>query len=123
MLNPDVTEILDDPEVGGGVSFLIRRPTQVRAKGTVTLSYEEITATGNIQPQEKSASQNTNEDQLNEQIVIRTTAYLQAGTRNADGSVLGADEIIFADIRWRVTRVDNWIAWGFVTAYATRVRE
>ena len=122
MLNPDVTEILDDPEVGGGQPFLIRRPKQVRTKGSVTLVTEESAATGNIQPADKSATQDTNEDQLNEQIVIRTTAYLQAGTRDASG-VYQADEIIWNGIRWRVTRVENWIEWGFVSAYATRVRE
>ena len=72
MLDPDVTEILDDPEVGGGVSFLVRRPKETRVKGSVELTYEEIHGTGNIQPAEKSATQGVNEDQLNEQIVIRT---------------------------------------------------
>ena len=122
MLDPDVREILDDPEVGGGVSLLIRRPTQVRVKGSIEQTYEEIPATGNIQPQEKSAGQTANEDQLNESIVIRTTAYLQAGSRE-NGAVYGADEITYKGIRWRVTRVDNWYDWGFVTGYATRVRE
>ena len=128
MLDPEVYEILDDPEVGGGVSFLIRRPTQTRRKSAVEIDWEEIPATGNIQPADKSANPSLNEDQLNEQIVIRTTAYLQAGTRSRDAGtgenqVLGADEVIFHDIRWRVTRVENWFDWGFVTAYATRVRE
>ena len=122
MLNPDVTEILDDPEVGGGQAFLIRRPKQIRVKGSVDLQVQEIWATGNIQPADKSATQGANEDQLNEQIVIRTTAYLQAGTRDESG-VYQADEIIWNRIRWRVTRVENWIEWGFVSAYATRVRE
>ena len=122
MLDPDVREILDDPEVGGGVSFLIRRPTQKRVKGSVKLSYEEIAATGNIQPVDKSIMQGQNEDQMNEQIVIRSTFYMQAGTRE-NGVVYGADEITFRGIRWRVTRVENWSDWGFVTAYATRVRE
>lgn len=122
MLNPDVTEILDDPELGGGLAFLIRRPKQVRVKGSVELVTEEIPATGNIQPAEKTATPNANEDQLNERIVIRTTAYIQAGTRDATG-VYQADEIIFKGIRWRVTQVENWIDWGFTSAYATRVRE
>ncbi|MBR3587784.1 MAG: hypothetical protein IKO00_17330 [Oscillospiraceae bacterium] len=122
MLDPDVTEILDDPEVGGGVSFLVRRPKETRVKGSVELTYEEIHATGNIQPAEKSATQGVNEDQLNEQIVIRTTTVLQAGTRNETG-VYHADEVFYKGFRWRVLRVENWEDWGFVTAYATRTRE
>ena len=122
MLDPDVREILDDPEVGGGVSFLIKRKKQIRVKGSVNEEVTDIPATGNIQPVNKSIQQTANEDQLDEQIVIRTTAMLQAGTRSAEG-VFGADEVVYQDIRWRVTRVDNWMEWGFVTAYATRVRE
>jgi len=121
MLNPDVTEILDDPELGGGVSFTIRRPRLVRSRATVEKSFVPIEATGNIQPVDKSASQDSSEDKLSEQIVIRTTTTLQAGTRDETGAT-GADEVFYKNSWWRVTRVDNWEDWGFVVAYATRVR-
>lgn len=136
MLNPDVREILLDPDVGGGVTFQVRRPRQVRNRGSVELVYTEYTAVGNIQPASKSAAQSTNEDQLDEQIVIRTTFILQAGSRETltvvddvtgeertETAVYQADEVIYHGYRWRVTRLDNWEDWGFVTAYATRVRE
>ena len=123
MLDPDVREILDDPEVGGGVKFTVYRSQQVRIKGSVKLETQTIHATGNIQPMDKSAMQNTAEDQLNEQIVIRTTTVLQNGTRTETGDVYGADEVLYRGSRWRVLRVDNWEDWGFVTAYATKVRE
>lgn len=122
MLDPDVTAILDDPDVGGGVSFTVKRSKSTRIKGSVYLSTEEIPATGNIQPSDKSMNQRVNEDELNEQIVIRTTQYLQNGSR-IKGETFLADEIIFDDARWKVTRVENWKDWGFVTAYATKIRE
>ena len=40
MLNPDVTEILDDPEVGGGVSFQVKRTTNARVLGSVEQTTE-----------------------------------------------------------------------------------
>lgn len=122
MLNPDVTEILDDPELGGGVSFTVRRIKIVRVKASVTKDATEFLATGNIQPVDKSAMQNSDEDKLSEQIVIRTTAILQNGMRNEDGT-FEPDEVLYKGSRWRVLRVENWEDWGFVTAYATRVRE
>ena len=122
MLDPDVREILDDPEVGGGVSFTVKRVKHIREKVSVKKEVETFEATGNIQPANKSATPGVNEDALDEQIVIRTTFILQSGRREA-GEEYGADEVIFKGNRWRVLRVNNWEDWGFVEAYATRTRE
>ena len=120
MLSPDVLEIIDDPEVGGAVAFTVNRKEQTRIRGGVSEKLRKIPATGNIQPENKGIQQVQGEDILDEQIVIYTTFILQAGTRGK--SVLGPDEIVYDGNTYRVTRVDNYAAWGFTVGHATRVR-
>lgn len=122
MLMPDVTAILDDPEVGGGVSFTVKRTTNRRVQGNVTQTEQTILCTGNIQPQEKSSQSSTVEDLLTESIVIYTTFRLSTGENNGGVNFSGPDEIQWNGLLWRVTRVDDWAEWGFTRAYATRVR-
>ena len=127
MLMPDVTPILDDPEVGGGQSFQVLRTRTTRTFNTQTEKLGEtpqtqtFNATGNIQPQAKNVQPSTAEDLLNEGIVVYSTFIFQAGSTD-DTGFTGPDEIIYNGIRWRVTQVDNWKEWGFNIAYAMRVR-
>jgi len=120
MLSPDVLEIIDDPEVGGDVPFTVVRKTQTRIRGGVSEGVRRFPATGNIQPENEGIQQTQGEDVLDEQIVIYTTFILQSGTR--EKSVLGPDEIVYNGNTYRVTRVDNYAAWGFTVGHATRVR-
>ena len=120
MLFPDVTEILDDPEVGGGVAFQVIRTTNTRKINGVTQSKETFQATGNIQPAGKQTQASTPEDLLSEEIVIRSTFVFQTGVNNGN-TFLGPDEVIYQGETWRITKVDNWSEWGFTTAYATKV--
>jgi len=123
MLMPDVTEILNDPEVGGGVAFQVRRVTNKRVLGSVTRSEEIIDLTGNIQPVELSVSASTTEDLMTENIVIRAAFEFMVGSNSGDVSFVGEDEILWDGKTWRLTRVENWSKWGFSTAYAERVRD
>ncbi len=120
MLLPDVTEILNDPEVGGGVAFQVKRVLNVRTLGSVTTTPKYFNVTGNIQPESKSVQTSTSEDTLNEGIVVRAIFDFQTGTNNG-AEFTGPDEIIFAGTRWRVTSVENWSDWGFTVAHATKV--
>lgn len=121
MLMPDVTAILDDPELGGGVVFQVKRTTNTRIRGGVTSEDQMFTATGNIQPQTKNIQPSTAEDLLNESIVIRSTFVFQKG--HTDGSsFVGADVVIYDGASWRVTQIENWKDWGFTTAYASKMR-
>ena len=120
MLNPDVTEILDDPEVGGGVSFQVKRTTNARVLGSVEQTTETFNATGNIQPETKTSQTSTTEDLLNEGIVIRSTFEFQTGSNNG-GSFVETDEVIYDGQTWRVTSIENWSKWGFTVAHATKV--
>ncbi len=121
-LDPDVLEIIDDPDVGGGVAFTVIRTKLTRTKSSVTKGTTEIHATGAIQPVTKTATPGDAEDILNEQIVIYTTCILQAGGK-MNGGNYAADEILYRGLRWRVNSVDNWAEWGFTVGHATRMRE
>ncbi|MBP5460617.1 MAG: hypothetical protein J6Y20_00620 [Lachnospiraceae bacterium] len=121
MLLPDVTEILDDPEVGGGQSFQVIRRTVSRGLGTANSTETTYNVTGNIQPQDLSAQTSTSEDTETETIVIYAIFSFQTGENDGNGPYTSADEILYDGKRYRVTRVNNWSKWGFSIAYATRV--
>lgn len=122
MLMPDVTAILNDPEVGGGVPFQVKRTTNTRVMGSVRQSETIINATGNIQPQDKSSQSSTAEDLLNEGIVVYSKFTFSTGENDGGMTFLGPDEILWDGKTWRVTFVDNWSKWGYTRASATRVR-
>ena len=123
MLFPDVTEILDDPELGGGVSFTVRRVTNRRVLGSVEREENLIPCTGNIQPVSKDIQASTTEDLLTENIVIRAVFEFKTGENQGGVSFDGPDEILWDGKVWRVTRVDNWSKWGFSVAYASKVMD
>ena len=121
MLMPDVTEILDDPEVGGGEPFQVVRYTSKRTLGAITKTSQVYNLTGNIQPQDMGAQSSTVEDLMTENIVIYAKFAFQAGENNGGVTFYGADEILYDNKKYRVTRVNNWAKWGFSIAYASRV--
>lgn len=124
MMQPDVTEIINDPDIGGGQAFTVQRKTVTRIRGGATEATETINAVGNIQPAQDIDLQQMNlEDTSNEVIVIYTTTKLQTGSNHGGSTFTAADEVIFGGERWRVLRVMPWTAWGFVIAYATKVKE
>ncbi|MBP5726756.1 MAG: hypothetical protein J6Y48_06740 [Clostridia bacterium] len=119
---PDVLEIIDDPELGGGVAFQVKRTVTRRVIGNVEHDTLLINATGNIQPQTKSTQASTLEDPLSESIVIYTTFIFQTGENHGGASFTARDEVIWNGHTWRLTSVNNWEKWGFTIAYAERVR-
>ena len=123
MLMPDVTEIINDPEIGGGQPFQVRRVSNTRVLGGVTRNVETIDLIGNIQPQDMSSQSSTVEDTLNETIVIYANFGFQTGENTGDSPFTGADEILYDGKVYRVTSVNNWSEWGFSIANATRVRD
>ena len=122
MLDPDVLEILQDPEVGGGVAFKVHRRTTTRVLGSFETSTETFDVTGSIQPQEKSNQSSTAEDLQTEIIVIRAPFTFQTGSNDGGKTEVQADEVLWRSSVWRVTRVDDWSDWGFTVAYATKDR-
>lgn len=125
MLNPDVTELLDDPDLGGGVAFTVYRQTRKRtlaAGQNEKVSSEKLDATGNIQPAgEEALNLLPEEDRSERVIVIRSTFIFQLGNDEAH-SYTPSDLVIYDDAVWKVTRMDHWTQWGFTTAYAVLQR-
>lgn len=119
-LLPDVTEILDDPEVGGGVSFTVERVVNTRHHGNVTQSTETYQCTGNIQPAGKSSQTSTTEALLTEDIQIYTTFPLSTGINNGL-TFTESDRVLYDGKTWKVTSVQNWEKWGFTIGTATRM--
>jgi len=118
MLMPDVTAILNDPEVGGGVAFQVRRVENERSLGSVIRHETVYDCIGNIQPEELSVLASTTEDQLSESIVIWSTFAFNVGINTGGDSFMGEDEVLWDGKVWRVTRVENWKDWGFTVAHA-----
>ena len=122
MLMPDVTAILYDPEVGGGQPFDVIRTNSVRDRGGYKKTATTIHAVGNIQPNEMKNQASTLEDLLSQSIVIYSTFCFQTGSNNGD-SIVEADIVIWNDLHWRVTQVEDWSKWGYTRAFATRTME
>lgn len=123
MLLPDVTQIIDDPEVGGGQTFQVYRVTNTRVMGGVNRSEQVITCTGNVQPQSLTSQSSTIEDIRNETIVVYSRFTFTVGENDGEVSFVGPDEILYGGKRYRVTTVNNWAEWGFTIAYATRIMD
>lgn len=122
MLLPDVTAILYDPEVGGGIKFQVLRTSAVRSINGYDKTTKVYDAVGNIQPQNKSNQSSTIEDLLNESISVYTTFTLQTGV-NVGTSIVEADIILYDGLSWRVTQVSNWSKWGYTQGTAQRTME
>ena len=117
---PDVLDIIDDPEVGGGVPFQVRRVLNKRIMGDVKQTEEIFNATGNIQPSEKTSQASTPEDIKTERIVIYSTFEFIMGANNG-AEFTGPDEILHNGNTYRLISVENWKEWGFMIAHAERV--
>lgn len=122
MLLPDVTEILEDPEIGGAQPFKVIRTTVSRTLGRISRSTVETDVIGNVQPQDMSTQTSTSEDTMNESIVIYAKFAFSTGF-NDGGAFTEADEVLYDGKTYRVTRVNDWSKWGFSIAYATRVHD
>ena len=121
MLLPDVTEIIIDPELGGGVAFQVIRTQNVRTGGSVTQTKQTLDAIGNIQPENKSIQSSTIEDPMFESIVIYTTFIFQTGS-NSYSEFTEPDEVLYNGVTYRITSINNWQEWGFTIAHSERVR-
>lgn len=123
MLNPDVTELLDDPELGGGESFTVIREERRRtlvAGASEQVTMTKLQATGNIQPAGEEALQLIpQEDQSDQMIVIYTKFIFQLG-EDGYGEYKPADRVIYDNNLWKVMRVNHWTKWGFTIAYAVK---
>lgn len=124
-LRPDITQMLDDPDIGGGQPFTIVRRVVTRVKGRYTSPTSEtvqrIPATGTLQPAGFEALQQLPEADRSENVlIVRTTKALYLG-QSGDSSDTLADEIEYSGGKYKVLQVKDWGKWGMWVAYATRV--
>jgi len=121
-LRPDVTELLNDPDIGGGQSFDIIRRTLVREKGRLGAEQTvTIKATGTLQPAGFEALQQLPEADRSENVmIIRTTTPLQIG-KSGDASDTLSDEIEYSGEKYKILQLKDWGKWGMYVAYVTRV--
>jgi hypothetical protein len=119
---PDVTDLLDDPDVGGGQPFQVERTTGTRANGKKVPGVPVVhKTTGNIQPaQPKELERLPEEDRVKAIVAIRSTFTFQTGSDDGGKAYTDPDVIIISGIRYRVLKIDDWSAYGFHCAFATQ---
>ena len=115
-LEPDVTDLVDDPDLGGQ-SFQIRRRTITWQGGRSSAATEEIiNTTGNIQPLSSETLQFFPEgERRNGMISIHTRTFMHL----SDGKDI-SDEVTWLGEEYKVIRVDRWVEYGFCVAYAAK---
>lgn len=119
---PNVTALLNDPDLGGGKAFEVKRTILERKAGKL-VPYRVLTfsASGNIQPAgTHDLEKLPQEDRIKEIMVFRSTFVFQMGEETEEGSVQ-TDEITFKGNLYRVLKIENWGEYGMYYAYASKV--
>ena len=120
----EITYIFSDPEMGS-VSFAVERITYTRSReGTTSRSVTEQ-ARGCIHPGTAEALKLLPEEERQEACIVIYTDYpLSTGIpEDAGVSFTGADRIHWNGQTWRVVKVRDWSAFGYVQAYAVLLQE
>ena len=120
-LLPDITGLLDDPDVGGGQAFTIIRTTVQRSKGRAsTPTVRRIPATGSVQPVgENTLNQLPEGDREDAVYIIRSLTPFQNGSSSGTEDVL-PDEVEYCGERYKLLKTKEWRAWGMNVAILTR---
>lgn len=109
----------------GCTAFIVERITYTRSRsGTATCS-ERTQALGCIHPGTPEMIQLLPEEEKNETFIAVYTDYpLSTGTsEDAGASFIGADRIHWNRQVWRVVKVRDWSAFGYVQALAVKLEE
>ncbi len=120
----DISSAVFDPELGS-TSFTVERITYTRSReGTASRSVTEQ-ATGCIHPGTAEALKLLPEEERQEACIVIYTDYpLSTGIpEDAGVSFTGADRIHWNGQTWRVVKVRDWSAFGYVQAYAVLLQE
>ena len=119
-----VNDNIYDPELGCS-AFIVDRITYTRSReGTASHSVTE-SARGCIHPGTAEVLKLLPEEEKNEQFIVIYTDYvLSTGTpEDASASFIGADRIHWNGQVWRVVKVRDWSAFGYVQALAVKLEE
>lgn len=120
----DISSAVFDPELGS-TSFTVERITYTRSReGTNSRSVTEQ-ATGCIHPGTAEELKLLAEEERQEACIVIYTDYpLSTGIpEDAGVSFTGADRIRWNGQTWRVVKVRDWSAFGYVQAYAVLLQE
>lgn len=120
MLNPEVIELLDDPDLGGGVAFLVVRKTNKRSLlEPEGVTEEFLTGTGNIQPSGPDQIQVLPEEMRHDKVIVIYTTFAFHMGEDGSGGYTSPDLVLWDGRMWDVLQVDDWAKWGYHVAYAT----
>lgn len=120
----DIASAILDPALGT-VSFSVERITYTRSRGETGIRSVTVQACGCIHPGTAEALKLLPEEEKNEQFIVIYTDYaLSTGTpENAGASFTGADRVHWNGQVWRVVKVRDWSAFGYVQAWAVLMRD
>lgn len=120
----DIASVLLDPEMGS-VSFNVERVTYTRSREGIASRSVMEPAWGCIHPGTAEALKQLPEEERQEACIVIYTDYpLSTGTpEDAGASFTGADRIRWNGQTWRVVKVRDWSAFGYVQAYAVLLQE
>ena len=120
----DMFPVVSDPEMGC-TSFMVERITYTRNREGTTSSVRTEQISGCIHPGAAEVLKLMPEEVKNEQFIVIYTDYaLSTGTpEDAGASFIGADRIHWNGQVWRVVKVRDWSAFGYVQALAVKLEE
>ena len=118
-----ISPAIMDPELGS-ITFTVERSVWKRDQGeNVLLAKSTASAVGCIHPgTAETLSQLPEEDRHEEHIVIYTAYPLSLG-QNDGITFTVPDRILWNSQTWRVVRIRDWSAFGYIQALAVLIRE
>ena len=120
----DIMSAIFDPELGC-TAFTVERITYTRTRAGTTSRSITAQAMGCIHPGTPEMIHLLPEEEKSETFIAVYTDYpLSTGTpEDAGASFTGADRIHWNGQTWRVVKVRDWSAFGYVRAYAVLLQE
>ena len=115
--------VISDPELGS-TAFTVERIRHTRGRSGTTSSSRTARAQGCVHPSTPEMLQLLpEEEKADEFIAIYTDYPLSTGVPENTGTFTAPDRIHWKDRTWRVVRVRDWSALGYVQAYAVLMHE
>ena len=114
-----IFSVLCDSELGCS-TFIVERITYIRSREGTASSSQTVQASGCIHPGTAEALKLLPEEERHETYIVIFTDYpLSTGTpEDAGASFTAPDRIHWSNQTWRVVKVRDWRAFGYVQAWA-----
>ena len=118
----DLSAALTDPALGF-TAFSVLRTTYCRQNGESVPAGQTLPASGCIHPGTPEMLQLLPEEERAEEFIAVYTDFALSPGENGGGTEYTVpDRILWNGAAWRVVRVRDWGMFGYVQAYAVRVR-